>query len=112
LGAKAGEDRAAIQSIPVPITMWKPWAEDGAVADLLGRGNTIEVSGLRVGVAICYEQLLSFSLLRIMLDTPTVLAAVSNVWWASASTIPIIQQQTVNAFGRLFGVPVISARNI
>jgi hypothetical protein len=112
LGAQRGEDRAAIQSIPLPVTMWKPWAADGAVADLLGRGNTIAVNGQRVGVAICHEQLLSFSLIRLMLDQPTVIAAASNVWWAATTTIPIIQQQTVQAFGRLFGIAVISARNI
>ncbi|MES2879222.1 MAG: hypothetical protein V4713_12430, partial [Pseudomonadota bacterium] len=99
LGAQSGEDRSAIQSIPVPVTMWKPWASDGAVADLMARGNTITVKGQRVGVAICHEQLLSFSLMRLMLDQPTVIAAVSNVWWASTTTIPIIQQQSVQAFG-------------
>lgn len=112
LGAQRGDDRAAIQGIPVPISMWKPWASDGAEADLLARGNTITVDGLRVGAAICYEQLLAYSLLRLMVDKPDLIAAVSNVWWARATNIPQIQFQSVHAFARLFGVPVFSARNM
>lgn len=112
LGAQRGDDRAAIQGIPVPISMWKPWAADGAEADLLARGNTITVEGHRVGVAICYEQLLAYSLLRLMAAKPDLIAAVSNVWWARATNIPQIQFQSVHAFARLFGVPVVSARNM
>lgn len=112
LGAQHRDDRAAIQGIPVPISMWKPWATDGAQADLLARDNTIMVDGLRVGVSICYEQLLAYSLLRLMADKPRVIAAVSNVWWARSTNIPKIQYQSVHAFARLFAVPVISARNI
>lgn len=112
LGAARHENQAAVQSIPVPISMWKPWANDGAEADLLARGNTILVDGLRVGVSVCYEQLLTYSLLRVMADKPDVVVAVSNVWWARATNIPQIQTQSVRAFARLFHVPVISAKNI
>lgn len=112
LGAQGHEDRAAVQGIPVPISMWKPWAGDGAQADFLARGNTITVGGHRVGVAICYEQLLAYSLLRLMWEKPDRIAAVSNVWWARDTNIPQIQFQSVHAFARLFGVKVVSARNM
>ncbi|WP_436226521.1 hypothetical protein [Cupriavidus necator] len=112
LGANGHEDRAAIQSIPVPISMWKPWTHDGAEADLLARKNTITVNGLRVGVSVCYEQLLAYSLVRVMADKPDVIVAVSNVWWARSTNIPQIQTQSVRAFARLFHVPVVSAKNI
>ena len=112
LGAQGREQRAAVQGIPVPLSMWKPWAKDGAEADLLARGNTINVGGQRVGVSICYEQLLAYSLLRLAWDKPVSIAAVSNVWWARATNIPQIQFQSVHVFARLFGVPVVTARNI
>ncbi|KWW32366.1 MULTISPECIES: hypothetical protein [Cupriavidus] len=112
LGAKGHEDRAAIQGIPVPISMWKPWTNDGAEADLLARSNTITVNGLHVGVTVCYEQLLAYSLVRVMADKPDVIVAVSNVWWARSTNIPQIQAQSVRAFARLFRVPVVSAKNI
>jgi hypothetical protein len=112
LGAQRGEERAAVQGIPVPVSMWKPWALDGAQADLLARGNTITVGEHRVGVTVCYEHLLAYSLLLLMWDNADMVAAVSNVWWARDTNIPQIQFQSVHAFARLFGVPVVSARNI
>lgn len=112
LGARQHEDRVAIQGIPVPISMWKPWANDGAEADLLARSNTIAVDGVRVGVSVCYEQLLAYSLLRLMADKPDVIATVSNVWWARSTNIPMIMFQSAHAFARLFNVPVVSAKNI
>ena len=112
LGAQVGDSLAAIQGIPVPVSMWKPWAPDGAVADVFGRANIVEVNGMRVGVVICYEQLLPFSLLWTMLSRPNVVVAVSNVWWAKETSISEIQLQTVRAFGRLFGVAVVVSRNV
>lgn len=111
LGAGPAEDRAAVQGIPVPLAMWKPWSADSAVARLWTRGNVIDVAGQRAAVAICYEQLLTFSLLRLATANPSVIVAPSNVWWARTTTIPEIQQQTVASWARLFSVPVISAKN-
>lgn len=112
LGASPGDDWAAYQGIPVPVSMWKPWANDGAEADLLARSNTIMVDGQRIGVSVCYEHLLTYSLLRLMADKPDLIAAVSNVWWARTTNIPTIQSQSVHAFARLFNVPVVFAKNI
>lgn len=115
LGAQPGEVLAAVQGVPVPISMWKPWANDGAVADVFGHGGQIEVAGVRASVLVCYEQLLSYSLLWSMTDRhgfrPDVLVAVSNVWWARNTSIPVVQAQSVAAAGRLFGVGVLGARN-
>ena len=111
LGAEAGQKAMAVQSLPVPVSMWKPWADDGAEADFLGRGNTIQVGKHVLSASICYEQLISYSVLRLMADRPDLIAAVSNVWWASSTNIPKIQQQSISAYGRLFNVPVLVARN-
>lgn len=115
LGARPGEALAAEQGVPVPISMWKPWTNDGAVADVFGHGGAIQVAGVRVGVLVCYEQLLSYSLFWSLLGQgglrPDVLVAVSNVWWARETSIPAIQAQSVAVAGRLFGVGVVSARN-
>lgn len=111
LGAKDGEAAAAVQNIPVPISMWNPWLANGAVADVFGRGNLVEVNGVRAGVIVCYEQVLAYSLLWLLSGHPDVIVAVSNVWWARTTSIPVIQQQMVDSFGRLFGVGVVLARN-
>ncbi|ART61510.1 hypothetical protein CBP36_21320 (plasmid) [Acidovorax carolinensis] len=111
LGATQDDGQVASQGIPVPAGMWKPWAEDGAKADFLARENTIIVDGRRIGASICYEQLLAYSLLRLMVDKPEIITAVSNVWWAKSGSIPKIQSQSVHAFATLFSVPVVAARN-
>lgn len=111
LGAKGNEDRQAVQGIPVPVSMWKPWAANGAVADVFGNGNLIDVNGKRAGVLICYEQLLTFSILRTMTGKPDVLVGASNLWWVTDKTIPVIQNQMMMTFGRLFGIGVVRAVN-
>lgn len=111
LGARGRDGKSAVQGIPVPVSMWKPWASDGAVADVFGHGGMVEVTGVRAGVLICYEQLLTFSALRMMLEKPDVLVGTSNVWWVSDASIPAIQWQTMNVYGRLFGIGVVGAVN-
>lgn len=111
LGAKDGEGRLAVQGIPVPVSMWKPWASGGAVADVFGHGGIVTVNGQRAGVLICYEQLLTFSVLWAMVSRPDVLVGLANVWWVQEGSIPEIQGQMLRVFGRLFGVGVVEARN-
>lgn len=112
LGARQGEDRAAVQGVPVPVAMWKPWASDGAIASPFGRDNVVSVSGSRAGAMVCYEQVLAYSFLWLMLERPDVVVAVSNVWWARETSIPNIQSQMVSSFSRLFGVQAVTAKNI
>lgn len=111
LGAAKNEDRFAVQNIPVPVAMWRPWSQDGAVASVFGRENMVLVGGVRAGALVCYEQLLAYSVLWAMSERPDVLLSVSNVWWARDTSIPAIQRQTMSAFGRLFGVSVLVAQN-
>lgn len=111
LGARDGEDVEAVEGIPVPISMWKPWASDGAVANVWGRGASVEVLGKRASVLVCYEQFLMFTMLKAMVNKPDVLVGVANVWWIRDASMPVVQVQMMESFGRLFGVPVVRARN-
>ena len=111
LGAEEGESHFLAQNIPVPYAMWQPWSSEGAVGNVFGVDNVALVGGQRVASVICYEQLLSFSLLQVMLAKPDVVVAVSNVWWVSGPSIPAIQAQFVSAYARLFGVGVVFSRN-
>ncbi len=112
LGAGAGEGGRAVQGVPVPVSMWKPWATDGAVADVWGRGGRVTVSGVKAGVVICYEQSLSWSMLKAVSGSPDVLVGAANGWWAKDTSIPAIQSEMMRAYGRLFGVGVVMARNL
>ncbi len=99
------------QRIPVPGGMWNPFQPQGGVAlNLLGPG-TVDVGGQRAAILICYEQLLTWPMLRSAIEKPAILIAISNASWTSGTTVPRIQRACVRAWARLFGLPVISAIN-
>jgi hypothetical protein len=111
LGSQANEDRFALQGIPAPIAMWRPWAGGGFAAHPFGHLNVVRVNGIQVAVLICYEQVLAYSALWAMLTSPDAFVAVSNVWWARNTSIPEIQRQMMGSFSRLFGVGLVLAKN-
>jgi hypothetical protein len=99
------------QRIPVPGGMWNPFRSGRGVAlNLLGSG-TVDVGGQRAVVLICYEQLLTWPMLRSAIERPTVLVAISNESWTASTWVPRVQHTCVRAWARLFGLPVISAIN-
>lgn len=111
LGSATVQRPMIAQSIPVPVSMWKPLGRDGAVADFAGRGAVMDLGGIRAAGLICYEQLLPWPIFQRAAARPSLLLAVSNVWWARDTSIPAIQRQTVRSFARLFSLPVLSAIN-
>lgn len=107
-----GDDAAKplVQRVPVPIGMWRPWDKETFAADPLSSGVG-QLRGHQVAFSICYEQLLVFPVLFSMARSPDVLVGAANVWWARNTNIPTIQGQALDAWGRLFGVPVVRATN-
>lgn len=107
-----GDDSSPlIQRVPVPIGMWRPWGFESIAANPLGSGVGL-VAGRRVAYAICYEQLLTFPLLVSMAHSPDLIVGAANDWWARDTSIPAVQGQALDAWGKLFGVPVVRATNI
>jgi hypothetical protein len=96
--------------MPVPISMWMPLSRRGAVA-AWGHPGVTQVHGQIMAHLVCYEQLLIWPVLRSMIESPQVLVGVTNGWWATRTSISKIQRQVVNAWGRLFVVPVVFAIN-
>ena len=99
------------QRMPVPLTMWRPWASDGTHAYWF-ETPVVDVAGERAAVLICYAQVIVWPILFSMADRPTVVVAIANDWWAGRSTIPGIQRNCVLAWCRLFGTPLVTATNI
>ena len=76
------------QRIPVPGGMWNPFYPQGGVEiDILGPG-TIDIAEHRAAILICYEQLLTWPMLRSAIEKPTILIAISNEAWTAATTVP------------------------
>jgi apolipoprotein N-acyltransferase len=99
------------QRIPVPLAMWKPWGGEDAVPLNQFGPATARIAGERAAILICYEQLLPWSYLSSLWQGPTVLVGMSNANWTKETVIPRNQEATLKAWGRLLGVPVVSATN-
>ena len=99
------------QRVPVPISMWKPWDEQGANAYLF-QTPIIEYKGTRVGVFICYEQLLTYTYLHTMLYDPKYIIGLSNLWWVKDKSIWKIQLRSMKLWGLLFDISSINSTNL
>jgi apolipoprotein N-acyltransferase len=98
------------QRIPVPVAMWNPFRPDSAQLNLSGAG-LVQVGQERVGVVICYEQLIVWPVLMTMIQRPTVLYAPANDYWATSTTIPTFQRTATRSWARLFGIPCLVVVN-
>jgi len=98
------------QRVPVPISMWKPWVEQGARAYPF-QNPTVEYQQSRVGVFICYEQLLTYIYLHTMFYEPQYIIGISNLWWVEDESIGEIQRRSLELWGRLFGKKLYCSEN-
>jgi len=108
VGHHSGE---LVQRIPVPVSMWKPWADAGTEANLFGDGIG-QVNGQRAAVLVCYEQLLVWPMLLSQAEGPEIVIGAANDYWAAETSIPGIQTMTLRAWTRLFSVPLVVAVNL
>jgi apolipoprotein N-acyltransferase len=109
MGGAGGPD-LFFQHVPPPISMWKPFTHSGFPVRLGGAG-TVRVAAQRAGVLICYELLLTWPVLSVSVEHPTVLVGVANDYWASQTSIPAVQRAALSAWARLFWLPKLMAVN-
>ena len=100
------------QRIPVPLSMWRPFAVDGANAYPWGKG-TLRIESTESVCLLCYEQFLAWPMLRSMsgYPRPEVLIAAANQWWCGNTCIPNIQRGSAASWAMLFNIPIITATN-
>lgn len=106
----AGSNIAYRQRIPVPVSMWQPWSAGGADADFF-RNAVVELTGVRLAILLCYEQLLLWPVLHSMWMQPDIMAATGNAWWTGSTNILPIQRAASVAWARLFNLPLTTAYN-
>jgi apolipoprotein N-acyltransferase len=99
-----------LQRIPVPWAMWRPFDQNSVPMRPLGP-SVIDVSGERVAPIICYEQLLPWPILTSALQRPTIVVGMANDYWAKDTYIPNIQHASLDAWTRLFSLPLLTAVN-
>ncbi|MES9902171.1 MAG: nitrilase-related carbon-nitrogen hydrolase [Sedimenticola sp.] len=98
------------QLMPVPISMWRPWATGGATPAWFHQ-QSAKIDGLTASFLLCYEQLLLWPPLVAMSADPDVLIGLSNGWWARDTDIPAIQISALKAWASLFGTSLIYSVN-
>lgn len=103
------------QRMPVPGSMWQPWTwltgvASGVRSNVFGN-PVVKFADRRIAALICYEQLIVWPVLHSMLHDPDVLVAVGNGWWTNGTSIVEIQEASVEAWSRLFDVPLVRSLN-
>ena len=110
MDTKNGQPWAA--RIPIPVSEWRPWSRHwSAIAHWFGSGIH-HLDGHRVGYLVCYEQVLIWPEISLVLARPAVLVAVANDWWAVHSNITAIQREDVTVWARLMGIAAVRAVNV
>ena len=98
------------ERMPVPVSMWRPWASGGASAQFFGN-PTGRFAGTSIAPLICYEQLIVWPILQPMFFGPDVIVATGNGWWTGDTNIVPIQKASARAWASLFGLPLVIAFN-
>jgi hypothetical protein len=98
------------QRIPPPISMWRPLSRSGFPLRLNGTA-TLRVGGGRVGILVCYELLLTWPVLSMSADHPTVMIGVANDYWSRGTLIPAVQRTAFLSWGRLYWIASLMAAN-
>ncbi|MGP8437820.1 nitrilase-related carbon-nitrogen hydrolase [Paraburkholderia fungorum] len=106
----ADANKTMVDRVPVPYSMWKPW-EAGSADTFWSDAGVHQVGGTRIATVICYEQLLVWPVLHSFAHDPQILVGAANDWWARETNISRIQHEATRAWGRLFAVPVVWAKN-
>lgn len=98
--------------IPMPISMWNPWSDEGYSTNLMSPGLA-RVQGRQVAISICYEDLLVWPLAwSFAAGDPTAILSAGNNWFGdAAATATAIQRTSIELQARLYGVPLIRAVN-
>ena len=98
------------ERMPVPVSMWRPWASGGASAQFFG--NPIgRFAGRSIAPLICYEQLIVWPILQSILFGPDAIVATGNGWWTGDTNIVPIQKVSAKAWASLFGTHLVMATN-
>jgi hypothetical protein len=103
--------RRWINRVPVPAGLWKPWASTGSAVSEWWDNGVQPVGQIKVGSLVCYEQILVWPALFSAAAGADVLIAPSSTWFGDGSPLPDIKAAASQSWGRLFGIPVISAVN-
>jgi apolipoprotein N-acyltransferase len=90
--------------------MWQPVGNRGVPLRVNSPG-VVTIDGQRAAILICYEQILTYPFLAAMLEHPSVVVGISNMYWFADTTISRYQASALRAWTKLFRLPYLLAVN-
>lgn len=100
-----------LQHIPVPIGMWNP-AQSSSVPIHIFGPSIITIASRRAAILICYEQFLTWPVLKAALERPNLLVGIANDYWCVNTRVPATQRRVIRMWANLFQIPVLTATNL
>jgi apolipoprotein N-acyltransferase len=107
-GAQTG---TFLQHIPVPVGMWNPIQSSSVPLHIFGP-SIITMAGRRAAILVCYEQFLTWPVLKAALDRPNLLVGIANDYWYMNTRVPAMQGQVIRIWANLFQIPALTATNL
>lgn len=98
------------QRTPVPGGTWHPISGQGVPVSPL-TSVVRHIGDQRAAFIICFEQLLAWSYLPMIVERPTLLVGMANVYWVQGTAIPAAQSACLKSWARLFNIPFVEAVN-
>jgi predicted amidohydrolase len=99
------------QRVPVPFGMWNPLSGRGVRLNLAGPSE-IGISGERITILVCYEQLIAWPALVSTLDDPVAVVGIGSDYAIRGTPIIRVRAAYMRAWARLWSVPVVTATSI
>lgn len=93
--------------IPMPIGMWRP----GAFSFKPWANSVVTIDGHKVGVSICYEDLLPWTAWQLHFQSVDRVVSISSMWFAQDMNLNQNLANSAQTWARLFGVPYARSVN-
>lgn len=108
-----GRSAVAVARQPAPVSLWKPWRQEGTfLADWTASNMLSLLDGRRAAVIFCYEEYVPILyLINEALDKPDLYVALANTWAERSPVGAQIQTQHSLGVARLFGRPYVKSEN-
>lgn len=108
---RGAQNGVFLQHIPVPLGMWKPVHRSSVPLHIFGP-SVLTIGRHRAAILICYEQFLTWPLLKAFLHRPDLLIGLANDYWAGDTCLLAFQSRIPIYWARLFRIPFVSATNV
>ncbi|MEY9606920.1 hypothetical protein ABIF74_011673 [Bradyrhizobium japonicum] len=99
---------------PVPVSMRQPrrtwFGESGSARATFFSDPVVDRRTPR-GAADLLRAASDLAVLQSTLHLPDTIVAIASGWWATGTSVPAIQHADLEAWARLFGLPLVTAFN-